>query len=416
MKPDTTNRTPPSRYTMMGLMLIALLLCYIDRTIISVAAIEMQKELGWSDSQKGFVLSVFYAGYLLMQLLGGLLSNRFGGRNVYLFCVFVWSLTTVLTPIAAYASFAALIVARVALGLGEGATYPASYNLINSWMPVEERSRSVGLISSAAAIGTVGALLVTGKLIESFGWPFVFYLFGSMGFAWCLFWFMMIPARSPGEELQNQQSSTGERNKTPWKTLLTHPSVVTLYVVNFGGQSITFLMAAWLPSYFVDTFGATTTQAGMYAILPWVVLSIVTYAAGHYTDKRIEAGEESLALRKRLLRYGFMLVILSLAAMTLGPSLALSIFLVLLIFSGVGILIPVFSTIPSELLPRHSDILFGFLCAVGALGSVVFVSGAGILLDITGSYNATFLAVAGACVVSLTTFQVFGSTTEIEEA
>jgi MFS transporter, ACS family, solute carrier family 17 (sodium-dependent inorganic phosphate cotransporter), other len=390
--------------------LCALLLCYIDRTIISVAAIEMQKELGWSDSQKGFVLSVFSAGYLLMQLLGGLLSNRFGGRNVYLFCVFLWSLTTVLTPMAAYASFAALIVARVALGLGEGATYPASYNLIDSWMPLEERSRSVGLISSAAAAGTVGALLVTGKLIESLGWPF---LFGGIGFAWCLLWLRIIPARSPADDTREQQDGSTVRPKIPWKILLTHPSVLTLYVVNFGGQSITFLMAAWLPSYFVDTFGASTTEAGMYAILPWLVLSIATYAAGHYTDKRIDAGEESLALRKRLLRYGFMLVILSLAAMTLGSTLGLSIFLVLLIFSGVGILIPVFSTIPSEILPRHSDVLFGFLCAVGALGSLIFVSGAGILLDMTGSYNATFLAVAAACLVSVTTFQVYGSTTRI---
>ncbi len=73
-------RAWPQRYTMMSLLLGALLLCYIDRTIISLAVIEMQREFGWSDSQKGYVLSVFSARYLVTQLLGGLLSNRFGGR------------------------------------------------------------------------------------------------------------------------------------------------------------------------------------------------------------------------------------------------------------------------------------------------------------------------------------------------
>ncbi len=94
-------RAWPQRYTMMSLLLGALLLCYIERTIISLAVIEMQREFGWSDSQKGYVLSVFSAGYLVTQLLGGLLSNRFGGRNLYLVAVFAWSLVTVLTPASA---------------------------------------------------------------------------------------------------------------------------------------------------------------------------------------------------------------------------------------------------------------------------------------------------------------------------
>ena len=163
---------------MFGLLLTALLLCYIDRTIISLAVIQMQQEFGWSDTQKGLVLSVFYGGYLIMQLAGGLFSNKFGGRNVFLLAVLAWSICTVLTPAAAYASFALLIMARVFLGLGEGPAYPASYNLIHGWIPVEERSRAVALISAAAAVGTVFALLVTGKLMEAFGWPLVFYLFG----------------------------------------------------------------------------------------------------------------------------------------------------------------------------------------------------------------------------------------------
>ena len=163
---------------MIGLLLSAMLLCYIDRIIISLAAIEMQREFDWTDSQKGQVLSAFFLGYLLTQIGGGFLSNRFGGRNVFLWAVLLWSIFTVLTPIAAGISFTVLIAVRVMLGVGDGASFPSAYNLIHRWMPVQERSRAVGSLNTAAAVGTVVTLLSGGLLIESFGWPAVFYLFG----------------------------------------------------------------------------------------------------------------------------------------------------------------------------------------------------------------------------------------------
>lgn len=405
----------PERYTMMSLLLGALLLCYIDRTIISLAVIEMQREFGWSDSEKGYVLSVFSAGYLVTQLLGGLLSNRFGGRNVYLAAVFAWSLVTVLTPASAYVAFGALITLRILLGVGEGSAYPAAYNLIHGWMPLVERSRAIALVSTAAALGTVGALLVTGKLIEWYGWQFVFYLFGSMGFAWCLAWAFAVPSESPLYEPTGTRASAREFFlRIPWKTLLTHPAIVALYVVNFGGQAITFLMAAWLPSYLVDTFGTSITGAGIYSILPWVTLSLVTFLAGAYADRCIAAGEPSLPLRKRLVSTGFVLAVVSLAGITQVPGLYLATGLVMVIFAGVGIIIPGISTIPAELLPRHGDILFGFITASGAVGSIVFVSATGILLEATGSYDAIFLCLAAACAISLLTFRTFARTDEIE--
>lgn len=400
------------RFTMMGLMLMALLLCYIDRTIISIAAIEMQKEYGWSDSQKGLMLSLFSVGYLTTQLLGGILSNKFGGRNVYLFCVVFWSVTTVLTPTAAATSFAVLLVARVALGVGEGATYPASYNLISQWMAEHERARSLGLISSAAAVGTVGALLVTGLLIAQFGWPSVFYLFGGLGLLWSILWWQVIPAQAPAAGHAGPAAGS-DRAAIPWRILLTHPAILTLYVVNFGGQAITVLMASWLPSYLVDTFSVSTRNVGFLAMLPWITLAVATYAGGHYADRCRSAGEDSLRLKRRLLSSGFVVVILALLGLVVTQQLPVAIALVLIMFGGVGVIIPAFSTIPGELLPRHSDVLFGIVCAVGAIGSLAFVFGAGLLLDHTGSYDAIFSLLALACCFSLGFFLVFGRTREI---
>ena len=399
------------RKTMFGLLLTALLLCYIDRTIISLAVIQMQQEFGWSDTQKGLVLSVFYGGYLIMQLAGGLFSNKFGGRNVFLLAVLAWSICTVLTPAAAYASFALLIMARVFLGLGEGPAYPASYNLIHGWIPVEERSRAVALISAAAAVGTVFALLVTGKLMEAFGWPLVFYLFGSAGMVWAAFWLFFVPRDAP-LDLERNAKSTGKR-RIPWKVILFHPSVAILYVVALGGQAASFFIASWLPSYLVDAFMVSTTTAGLYAILPWLALAVITYFAGLYADRRIQAGEPSLPIRRRMLRVGFGLMIIGFLSLTAAPNVQLAIVCVLLVFAGLGIVLPGFSTVPAELLPHHGDIVFGFVSSFATVMAMIYVSGTGILLDMTGSYDLMFVLVAATCLMSALVFQFFSSTDEI---
>ncbi|MBL8959125.1 MAG: MFS transporter, partial [Gemmatimonadetes bacterium] len=113
----------------------AVLISYLDRTNISIAAIAMQEQLGWDEATKGLVLSSFFIGYLLLQVVAGSLANRWGGRIVLGVAVLWWSLFTALTPPAAMASFAMLIAARIALGLGEAAVFPGSINMIGRWVP-----------------------------------------------------------------------------------------------------------------------------------------------------------------------------------------------------------------------------------------------------------------------------------------
>ena len=153
--------------------LVALLLCYIDRIIISLAIIEMKPEFGWDDSAKGTILSAFFVGYLVMQVLGGLLANKFGGRNVFLWAVLIWSAFTIATPFAAYSSFSMLVFARFIVGFGEGAAFPAVYSLIGNWMRKDEVTRSIGFMSAASTIGTIVALIVAGLMIKSYGWTSV---------------------------------------------------------------------------------------------------------------------------------------------------------------------------------------------------------------------------------------------------
>ena len=99
---------------------LAVFICYIDRVNISVAIIPMQEQFGWSEAQTGIIFSIFYIGYVLTMILGGILADKYGGKTVLGVGVLLWSIFTMLTPFFAYNGFLALLFIRVLIGLGEG--------------------------------------------------------------------------------------------------------------------------------------------------------------------------------------------------------------------------------------------------------------------------------------------------------
>jgi ACS family sodium-dependent inorganic phosphate cotransporter len=414
----------PRRYTMMGLMLVALLLCYVDRVLISVAGIEMQRELGWSDSRelgwsdsdKGLVFSTFFLGYLCMQVGGGILANRFGGRNVFVIAVLGWSVLTILTPMAAYEGFAVLIAARFLLGFSEGAAYPSAYSLVYSWMPSGEVSRSISLIGASGAVGTVFALLVVGKLIGMWGWPSVFYIFGSLGVVWCVFWLLLLPA-SPelSGKADGEDNSAGATSKPaiPWKQLVLHRSVLPLYLVSVAFGCISFTLASWLPSYFVDTFELGLTEAGTYSILPWIAVALMAVWAGSLADRWIGNGQDRLAVRKKLVAFGMAGAAVGCVLLAVSSHPLMAVLSVSFAYGALGFTVPGYLPVAGELFPRHGAILFGFLSAFASIFSAIVVALTGVVLDVTGSYSVIWVFMAVFCVVGLVVFQAMASVTPV---
>ena len=177
----------PVRFKIVTLSVLAVFICYIDRVNISITIIPMAKELGWNYERIGLVSASFFVGYIVTQVLGGYLSDKFGAKQVLGYGLIIWSIFTILTPLASYMSFALLILARIGMGLGEGITFPAWHSLYARWIPIGERSRAVGLTNSGLFIGTVFALITTPLIVIHLGWEWAFYLFGGVGFIWFYF-------------------------------------------------------------------------------------------------------------------------------------------------------------------------------------------------------------------------------------
>src|ERR671930_226510 len=131
----------PRRFTVVLFSFTCALILYIDRVNISVVAPILMAEFGWDPAVTGTILSAFFVGYMLTQLPGGWLADRFGGKAIIGFAVVWWSLATLMTPFA-YA-VPLMIAARIGLGIGEGVTPPALHSMVARWIPTHERSRVI---------------------------------------------------------------------------------------------------------------------------------------------------------------------------------------------------------------------------------------------------------------------------------
>jgi MFS family permease len=127
------------------------LLTYIDRVNVSTASNIFEKELHLDKTQVGFVFSAFAYPYLLFQIIGGYLGDRFGPRKVLTICSLIWAGATILTGLVN--GFVAMLLARILLGFGEGATFPAATSAMSAWTRPVDRGFAQGITHAFARIG-----------------------------------------------------------------------------------------------------------------------------------------------------------------------------------------------------------------------------------------------------------------------
>lgn len=394
----------PRHYTVVTLCFAAVFISYIDRTNISVAAIAMKEQFGWTETVKGLVLSSFFIGYLLLQVVSGWLANKYGGRLLLGVAVVAWSIFTALTPPAAILSLGTLVAARIALGLGEAAVFPASINMIGRWVPVASRSRAVAMLMSGISLGTLVALPVTGWLVRDYGWPVPFYAFGLVGLLWAILWFALV-----GGGRGVADTATADQRIIPWRVLLRTPAVWAIITNHFCHNWTLYVLLAWLPSYFKATFGVSLTNAGLLSAAPWLVSFLMVNTAGSLADHLLARGFGATVVRKLMQVVGlvgpavFLLLLRDAGSVTAGMLLTCGA-TGTLAFCTAG-----FAPNPFDIAPRHADVIWGVSNTFATIPGIVGVAVTGWLVDRTGGYAAPFLLTAGLGVAGAVLFTALGS-------
>jgi len=419
---------------MVLLCFFSIFICYIDRVNISVAIIPMAKQFGWSDTQRGLVLSSFFAGYMITQMLGGSLAARFGGKAVLGFGVVWWSLFTLLTPLSAMTSFPILIATRIAMGLGEGVAFPATYNLLGRWVPILERSRSAAFTLSGISMGTLFAVTVTPWVVVHYGWPAIFYLFGAFGFIWFAFWWWLGGDRpaiavddvsladGPVEQIPVDQEQGGQAPavtssareaeitaRTPWRRIFSHMPVWAIIVAHFCNNWGLFVLLSWLPSYFSSQLGVNLGAVWLYVAPPWIANFLGSNFAGWLADRMIARGWAVTRVRKLMQTVGFAGPAATLITLASVNDAVTAVILLTITLGLCGASFAGFASNHLDISPQHAGVIFGISNTAASIPGIVGVALTGYLVDLSGSFASAFYVTAGVLLFGLAVYLLFGT-------
>jgi len=290
---------------------LAIGICYADRANIADAIIPMSQELGWSASQQGVLLSSFFLGYGVTQILGGKLADRHGGKSLLASSVLIWSLATLATPTSARTGLGTLIATRILLGAGEGPAFPAVHAMISRAVPPSRQSTAVGAVTAASYLGSLAAFSICPYLITTRSWEAVFELFGSLGLVFLPLW-LAFPAEfldeTPAASLDSNDRSAvlptgrtwqdtapatdellggGERNDTylEVRELLAKREVLAIVVAQYTQSWGLYGLLNWLPTYIEHEFRVPVSSMASFTALPYLLQGAVGLASGVVADR-----------------------------------------------------------------------------------------------------------------------------------
>jgi MFS transporter, ACS family, solute carrier family 17 (sodium-dependent inorganic phosphate cotransporter), other len=408
----------PGRYTVAVLFFLATMLCYVDRISISIAIIPLARAEGYDSAAQGLILSAFFWGYIWPQLAGGWLADRAGGKRVLGAGVAVWSLATLVTPLAASVSFAALFAIRVVLGLGEGVNFPSIHSLTARWMLPEERSRVVSLNFSGMHLGTTLALLLSPLIIVAFGWPMLFYLSGLVGVVWVTVWMIKVADRPessttihPAElaAITAARTAAARASSVPWEAIAREPAVWAIVLAHFCSNFGFNILLLWLPTYLHHQFKVELLKVGAWSLIPWITTFFVANTGGWIADALLARDIPVGTVRKTLQSIAFGFGALPLLALPMAQSAGSAVALLTVSAASSGLGLSGHAVNHLDIGPTHAGVLMGISNTIATLPGIVGVAATGFILRATDSFSAVFYLIAAVYAVGLIGYATLGS-------
>ncbi|KAG2331066.1 hypothetical protein Bca52824_002246 [Brassica carinata] len=407
----------PRRWVIVLLCFASFLLCNMDRVNMSIAILPMSQQYNWNSATVGLIQSSFFWGYLLTQILGGIWADKFGGKVVLGFGVVWWSIATVMTPIAAKLGLPFLLVVRAFMGIGEGVAMPAMNNMLSKWIPVSERSRSLALVYSGMYLGSVTGLGFSPMLIHKFGWPSVFYSFGSLGSIWFLLWLKYAyssPKDDPGLSEEEKKIILGGSKPRepvtviPWKLILSKPPVWALIISHFCHNWGTFILLTWMPTYYNQVLKFNLTESGLLCVLPWFTMAVLANVGGWIADTLVSRGLSITSVRKIMQSIGFLGPAFFLTQLSRVKTPAMAVLCMACsqgadAFSQSGL----YSN-HQDIGPRYAGVLLGLSNTAGVLAGVFGTAATGYILQ-RGSWDDVFKVAVGLYLIGTLVWNLFAT-------
>ena len=404
------------RWLILAMLFAVTTINYADRATISIAGPEIKKELGLSAVQMGFIFSAFAWSYVVAQLPGGWLLDRFGSKITYFFSIFLWSTFTLFTGAAGFvaggAAVGVLFTLRLLVGAAEAPSFPGNSRIASSWFPTNERGLAAAVFNSAQYFATVLFAPIMGWLVHSYGWHSVFYVMGGLGILMAFLWLKTIhgpkehPSVSASElkyiqeggalvdlESQNRAELKSEVDTFACiKELLGNRMLLGIYVGQYCITTLTYFFLTWFPVYLVQERHMTILKAGFVASLPAIAGFLGGIAGGWLSDRLAKAGYSLSVSRKTPIVLG-MLMSMSMIACNYIDTDALVVAVMSLAFFGKGVGALGWAVV-SDTSPKEAGGLSGALFnTFGNTAGITTPIAIGYIVEATGSFAGALVFV-----------------------
>jgi MFS family permease len=393
------------RYWVFFLLFLFSGIAYVDRVNMSVAGKPIAHEFGLSRIALGYLFSSFLWAYVLMMLPGGRLIDRWGPHVVASVATAVWSTAQMATGMVG--SFAAMLMVRLGLGVGEAPFAPISYSSVRLWSPYTERGTAIAAISCGSTLGLALGAPAVAWLIETLSWRWSFIITGAVGFVWVVVWAALVstpektgwlPPAERNDILAGRAAGVAPPNHSGvgYLGLIRSPTMWGLFISQGCLVYTGYLYISWLPNYLQTARHLSILNSGIYTAIPFLISTVVGVVA-NWAGDRVLTVEAMLGGNRRYL------VVLSLLLMAAGlgipfvQSLAAVITLITIAVSAAHVGPAANGALVADLLrsPGDAGRATAFLVLGGNTFGLLAPIVTGYVVAATGSFNAAF-AVAGA--------------------
>ncbi|XP_053397623.1 sialin-like isoform X2 [Mercenaria mercenaria] len=388
-------------------------------------------EFSWSKTTQSMVLSSYYYDYLIMQIPGGWLAARFGGKHVIGISMTLSSALTILIPVLARASVHCVVIARALLGLCIGTTSPSICGLIGRWALPTERIRFLGMCWFGQNIGAVIGYSTSGLLcVHGFdnGWASIFYIQGVITLLFvCSWWYVIYntpqnhPRISAAEKrlilkyvpLDIKSKSNKQNNDVPWKNIFSYLPVYIVYIIHLCDTWTYYLLLTCLPLFLKEVLKFDILSNGIFSCLPYLSFMAGIAVAGVCADLIRSWTKVSITtIRKVFQIAGF----LGIAVFILIPGYltceyrygVIACLCLCTLFEAIGI---TGGHIPNivDIAPRYSSIIFGISNTIATIPGIVapIVVGEITKTGTNEEWRVTFFIAAGVALFAAVLYGIF---------
>ena len=386
--PAGTVRASNARIiAVVALIGLSVLLNYVDRGAIGIAAPLMKQELGLSATGFGTAVSAFFWVYAPLCLVVGWLCDRFCVYRMFAAGVALWAVATLLTGFVS--GLAVLIGLRLLLGLGESIAFPGSSKIFAAEVPAAHRGSANSVVAAALAFGPAVGTLAGGIILLEAGWRPIFWIFGAITLLWLLPWHLV------SAPLRTQSVAVPVTEPVPLSQIMDQKAVWLLGIGHFATNYGFYFLLTWLPLFLVKTRGYSIGEMTSLTTLGFATQGVVALAMGRMSDHWVGGGADEDRVRRGLMVTGLALCSFALGIVYFadGPY---QLGAVLMIFgTGSGLTSTNLFAIGQIFAgPRAAGGWIGVQNAIGNVAGIVGPVLTGLMVDYLGGYGWAFAITA----------------------